>query len=345
MTSRYLVVSCEQLYSKILKPIIMNKINYLLLTFIFLLATAVSSRGQTSDLAKATFIPRNDSLVVERADGQKITMIWPSRKNIKKNVEWKQLLEDFQTDFRKVVGNIPDYSFYKIQYLQKKNLIVDEIRGRESYAVNESDGMDYIKSNVCSIKGNKIRLTIEFSEVSELLDSSLTQDISTAISEVKHIFYFSMAPERFYYDIENNSMNKNPWPKVKFFIPFGARVGLLKNEPYIELRIGAGLALGKTHYVALNYDIMTRFNELSNRTQYDNYVGLTTGTMGAGFGTEFGIKVKSGIADLEDNFMRAGINYRTRSGIQMGFQYYLRDRASETVSDNIIFGFNLGMGF
>jgi len=288
---------------------------------------------------------QGDSLVIERKNGLKIRLIWPYMKNIKKHVEWEQLLEDFQTDLAKVIEDIPEYSFYSITYFQKQNLIVDEIKGRETYTVNENDGMDYVKSNICLLHGNKIRLSIEFNDKKELLDASIKTELEAAIAVIKNKFYISMiTPERHYYSV--TSASKIPSPKVNFnfFIPLGFRLGLLKNKPYVELRPGIGLSKNKQYFVNLNYSFLTQFNEITDRTEIDNYVIFTTGTIGAGLGSEIAVKVKNGIKGNENIYAKFGLNYRTRSGIQFGAEYFYRYKNGEGGSNNI-FVFNVGIGF
>ncbi len=287
-----------------------------------------------------------DSLIVERQDGKKIILVWPYTKNVKKRVAWEQLLDDFQADFGKVVNDIPVFDFYSIKYSQKKNLVVDEVRGKETYTVNESNGLDYVKSNICYIRGGKIRLTVEFNDKQELLDPSLRNDIKDAIANVKNKFYISMvSPERHYFDVKSAKMLKNPKPKLEFFIPVGAKLGVLKNEPYIELRPGLGVKVDKKFYVALNYNLMTQYERERDRTAYDGYIGLTTGTIGAGFGSEVAFRVKSGIALYDNLIYRAGINYRTRSGLQVGVDYYVKDPNRFDEKIEYFFGFNVGIAF
>ena len=84
---------------------------------------------------------------------------------------------------------------------------------------------------------------------------------------------------------------------------------------------------------------------MSEKTEFDSFVGLTVGSIGAGFGTEVAFKVKSNISDNEGIYSRAGINYRTNSGIQIGADYYLRHSTSTDKPQGILFGFNIGFGF
>jgi len=313
---------------------------------VLLTANKVKAQYQSNQIDYTTMRSQSDNLIIEREDGKKIRLVWPYRMNIKKKVEWKQLLEDFQIDFGKVADNIPDYKFYSISYNQKQNLVVNEVKGKETYTVNESDGMDYVKSNICILRGDKIKFLIEFNDYEELLDPSLKAEIEAAISHIKNKFYISaVSPERHYYSVSSASILPNPKRKYKFFIPVGARLGLLKDKPYIELRPGLGLIIDKQNYVALMWNVMTQYNQLRDITEYDSYVGITTGSMGPGLGSEFAIKVKSGISGNENNLFRAGINYRTRSGLQIGVEYFLPEPEARRESQGISFGFNLGIGF
>jgi len=289
---------------------------------------------------------RSDSLIIERKDGQKIKLIWPYKENIKKNNNWEQLLDDFQSDFTKVVDNIPAYEYYSITYLRKQNLVVDEIRGKETYTVNENSGMDYVKSNLCILHGKNLKLSIEFSEKSELLHPSLKIEIKSAILEMKNKFYISpTTAERHYYSVNRATLMPNPKPKLKFFVATGARLGILKDKPYVELRPGLGLMQDEQYYFSLNWNFMTQYNTLMEKTEYDSYVGLTVGSIGAGFGTEVAFKVKSGINNNDSIYFRGGVNYRIRNGILIGADYYLRNTDSPFAARNLLFGFHIGFGF
>ena len=233
---------------------------FIAIVAILLTSNFVKGQFQTDQVAFSSSPIQRDSLIIERQDGQKIKLIWPYSKNVKKEVEWEQLFDDFQSDFGKVADNIPVYKFYSITYYQKKNLVVDEVRGKETYTVNEKNGMDYVNSNICKLYGEKIQLSVEFSDYKELLDPSLKAEIETALTHIKNKLFSALSSQRHFFDVNSKSMLPNPKPKFKFFIPLGAKLGLLKNQPYIELRPGIGLMQNKQYYYALNWNIMTQYN-------------------------------------------------------------------------------------
>jgi len=286
----------------------------------------------------------SDSLTIERADGQKIIMVWPYRKNIQKAVAWEELLEDFQSDFRKVYSDIPDYDYYHINYSQKKNLVINQIIGRQTFTVDEQESINYVKSNLCFLRGEKLRISIEFTDYGELLDPSLKQDINNAVAQVKNRFYISMvSPERHLFDVKNNKIFK-PKRKYKFFVPLGVQLGMFRNKPYIEMRPGIGVIVDNKAYFALQYNLMTQFNDQSPKTEYDHYIGLTSGSIPHGFGSDVGIAVKNGITSHQNIALRAGLNFRTKGGLLMSAHYYL-DASEERNNDGIDFGFSIGYGF
>jgi len=286
-----------------------------------------------------------DSLTIEKLNGQKIKLVWRYRKNIHKDVPWKQLLQKFQEDFKKVIADIPDYEFYKINYSQNKQMVIDEIRGREIYTVNPEEDLKYIRSNYCKIVGEELQLLIEFNEKEELVEPLLMTNIEEAVSKIKHKFYFSTVSEdRHYYSLEQSKMMPKPKKKLKFFIPVGARAGFVKNKPYVELRPGVGLQIGHDNYISLNTNFVLAYDEITQSTQSDLYVGFVLSSLGAGFGSEFAVKVSEGIDDFDDFVFRSGLNYKTKNGITMGVDYYLaptRFRSDAT----FIWGFSLGFGF
>jgi len=319
---------------------------FMVIVAIMLTSNLVEGQTQRDQISFTSYPLAKDSLIIERQNGQKIKLTWPFAKNVKKIADWEQLLADFQTDFKKVMDNIPDYKFYSITYVQKKNLVIDEVRGKEIYTVNEKDEMDYVRSNIAKLRGDKIHLSIEFSDYKELLDPAIKEEVADAVTKIKHVFYISnISAERHYYSVNSASILPKPKPKLKFFVPLGARLGILKNKPYIELRPGVGLIRDKRFYIGLNLNFMTQFDEVSNKTQFDNYLGLTTGSIGAGFGSEVAFKVNSNIPDHEDIFLKAGLHYRTRSGIQIGAEYYLRKLENRNQNQEFLFGFNIGFGF
>lgn len=286
----------------------------------------------------------SDSLTIERADGQKIIMVWPYRKNIQKAVAWEVLLEDFQSDFRKIYSDIPDYDYYHINYSQKKNLVINQIIGRQTFTVDEQEGINYVKSNLCFLKGEKLRISIEFTDYDELLDPSLKQDIINAVAQVKNRFYISMvSSERHLFDVKNNKIFK-PKRNYKLFVPLGVQLGVFRNKPYLEMRPGIGVIVDNRAYFALQYNLMTQFNDQSRKTEYDHYIGLTSGSIPHGFGSDVGIAVKNGITGHQNIALRAGFNFRTKGGLLMSAHYYL-DASEERNNDGIDFGFSIGYGF
>jgi len=62
-------------------------------------------------------------------------------------------------------------------------------------------------------------------------------------------------------------------------------------------------------------------------------------------GFEIAFKVKSNI-QLNDNiYAKGGINYRTKSGFQIGAEYYMTKPQKTRNDVGYLFGFNLGIGF
>lgn len=323
-------------------------INRIILAFFIVTITSQSLKLEAqsaSTLLTDIKAITSDSLTIERADGQKIIVVWPYRKNIQKEVAWEKLLDDFQSDFKKVAKDVPDYDYYHINYIQKKELVVNQVVGRQTFTVNELDEINYVKSNLCLLKGDKLDISIEFTDHEELLDASLKQDLSNAIAQVKNKFYISkVSPERHLFDAKNNSMLPNPKRNYKFFIPLGVQLGVLRNTPYIEMRPGVGVIVDGRAFIALQYNFMSQFNDQRRKTEFDHYIGLSSGSLPHGFGSEVGLLVKSGISEYQDFALRAGINFRTKAGVLMGAQYYI-DASEERNDGAIDFGFSIGYGF
>lgn len=287
-----------------------------------------------------------DSLIIERENGQKIRLLWPYYKNIKKMNDWEPLLEDFQSDFRKIETELPVYDFCNINYDQKKNLVVNQVRGRETYSVNEDDGMDYVKSNLARLKGGKVTLLIEFNDYEELLSTTLKTELTAALSKVKHRFYFStLSPERHYYSASEDKLLPRPIKERRFFVPFGARLGMVKDKPYIELRPGLGFMFDKRSFVSLNLNLLTTYNKEQGKTDYDGYLSLVAGSVGPGMAAEAGFRLIKDSSVFDNLYYRAGLSYTTASNIVLGLEYFMKP--SEISDDDIdyLFGFKVGFGF
>lgn len=312
---------------------------------VILLVTNTITIAQTGfNLLENNRISNNDSLIIERENGQKIKLIWDYKRNIHKHVPWKQLLTDFQRDFSKVSNNIPEYEYYNINY-NTKSLVVDELVGKETFNVREENDIRYVKTNSCHLVGNDIKMIIEFNEFNELLAQPLLQDIETAVAQVRNKFYISyVTSDRHYFDVMTNSLVK-PKHKVKLFIPIGVQLGILRNQPYVEFRPGLGVMVNDLLYFAGNLDIISSYNTETNTTEFDSYIGLSTGAVGPGVSSDFAIKVSSGIDNFEDIGLRAGLNYKTRNEITFGIQYYISGRREVEVENSIDFGFSIGIGF
>lgn len=286
-----------------------------------------------------------DSLIIEGNDGQKIRLMWPAHKNIKKMNDWEQLLQDFQLDFGKVVEELPDYDFCYINYNQKKNLVVNEVRGRETYSVNEMNGMDNVKSNLARLVGERVTLLMEFTEYEQLLRPTIKTEITAALMKVKNRFYTSaISPERHYYNSAEDKLVPPPKGKTRFSPTLGARVGMVKDKPYVELRPGLGLIYDNRSFISLNLNFLTTYNQENRSTDYDGYLGLVVGSIGHGLGSEVGFRVIKDSSVFEGMYCRAGVNYKTKSSIVYGFEYYLKPRERDEGLD-YLFGFKLGYGF
>ncbi len=288
----------------------------------------------------------HDSLIIERLSGHKIKLIWDSRKNIKKIKSWEELYEDFQSNFKKIYDDVPDFEFYKIDYDQDQRLIIDEISGRETYTVNEKDEITYTKANLCKLNGKEVTIYIEFNDKNELIDTTIRSEIRSAISKVKHRFYFSeISRQRHFYSVEENKMVKPPKPSISIIFPVGASIGMVKNQPYVELRPGIGLLIGHNNLVSLNANVMIAYDELTNESQHDVYLGINwMPEISKGLGVENSIRISNGIDDFEDLAFRARLNYKTKGGILLGFDYYLRKEREDRPS-GVLWGFHLGFGF
>jgi len=309
------------------------------------LGHSLLSQNSKNYFQESLYPTQNDSLIILRKDGQKIKMTWPYKINVKKRVAWEELIDAFQTDLSKVIDDIPDYDFYEINYYQNSKLTIDEITGKEIYTVNELRGYDHIRSNKCRLNGRNVQLSIEFSDKSELVDSTLKQELVSAIAQIKNMFYISaITPERHYYSAESNSQLPLPKPKFRFFLPSGARAGFVVNRPYIDLRIGPGLQVGDHGFFSLMYNAMTTYNSTSARTEYDHFIGLSSGAFGSGLRSEVAFKVNDGReGDLTDFRIRTGLSYSTRNGIVLGAEYYIGDTQRD--SNGYIFGAHIGIGF
>ena len=289
----------------------------------------------------------NDSLIIQRKNGQKIKVIWDFRRNINKSVHWEELYDSFAKDLKKVSDNIPDFDFYKIDYTQNQKLIIDEVSGRETYVVREGDDIKYTKSNTCVLTGKDSRIIIEFNDFEELMDESLKADIKQAAESVKNTFYISyITRNRHYYSMEEAKMMKAPGSKLSLVFPLGARIGMTLNKPYIEARPGIGLKIRDREILSLNADFVFRHSPITNTTQTETYLGLNSMSIGPGFGGEVAVRIRRGIEDFDDLKYRFSFNYKTSSNINLGFHYFLRGNDSLVEDDSSLpVAFHIGYGF
>ena len=103
-----------------------NRVKAIIVTFsvMFLAANMwAQNQNEINQLFYQDFLPevRSDSLIVERSNGLKVKLVWPYRKNFKKQIKWEVLLTEFQDNFKKVLADIPEYEFYSIDTQRIKN--------------------------------------------------------------------------------------------------------------------------------------------------------------------------------------------------------------------------------
>ena len=324
-----------------------NRVKAIIVTFSVMFLTAnmwAQNRNEVNQLFYQDFLPevRSDSLIVERSNGLKVKLVWPYRKNLKKQIKWEVLLTEFQDNFKKVLADIPEYEFYSIDYSKNKELVVSEVSGINIYTVKNNDQLKYVKSNICKISGDDFIMYIEFSQKEELLDPSLLADVAEAASQVNHIFYVSsVSKDRYFYSIEKAKMLPPPKNKTVFFSALGARAGFRQNSPYVELRPGLGVHSQRENYFSLNTDFLISYDELTERSQSDVYLSLNYASLGPGLGASVGYRVSNGIDGSDGLDWRVGLKYKTNA-ISMGVDYYPSGGNPER---NIIWGFNIGFGF
>ena len=316
-------------------------INRTIKTIMILLMTYSISSGQNfeNDLL---YSPRysKDSLIIIRDYGHKISMTWPANKNVKKKVNWQELLSSFQRDLELVIEDFPAFEFYRIAYYKDKNLVIDEVVGREIYIVSDENALNNIKSNIAILRDDKVTLTIEFNNSSELLDASIHQELSEAISKVKHIFYFShVSPERHHYNLQEGRMFR-PKARLKLFMPAGIRAGFGLNKPFIGYNLGLGLAVRQQTYISLQWHQMTSYNSELNRTQFDNFLIFKGGAIGTGAITELAFRILESDSAFQDIDLKYTLGYRTRNGVELAAFYTLGN-----ISVNTVFGAQIGVGF
>ena len=124
------------------------------------------------------------------------------------------------------------------------------------------------------------------------------------------------------------------------------RTGFVLDQPHIDVRAGLGLKIGQKDFVSLMWNLMTSFNSINESTDYDHFLALTLGSLGPGIRIEYGVKVIDGdFSDFTDLDLRAGLSYKTRSGLLFGVDYYLGIIEDDDSFNNIVFGAHIGIGF
>lgn len=285
-----------------------------------------------------------DQLTVERENGQQIKVMWTSNLNVKKHIDWRALLTDFQTDFGKVDQDIPAYDYSTVNYVQGQSLVVDEVVGQETYTVNDQGGFDYVKSNTCRLQGDNLIIKITFDDYSELLESSLFDDVGNAIDKVKHRFYIStVTAEKFVYEADTKSLTR-PRNKLALYVPGGVNGGVFRNKHFVELRIGAGITINDRTYVTLGMDYMISYLTERRESQSDTYLTLRTGEIQGGLSADIGFQIEEGITLNEDILFRVGLSYMTKSGITLGSHYYIARQLGD-FSHTLDFDFYVGYTF
>ncbi len=316
------------------------------LTLLFCIAFNNQSSAQTWSAGKAGFVNQKnlkDSLIVHRDNGQLVKITWPFNKKIKNNTEWEVLLTGFQSNFQKIYSDVPDYDFYRIKYLNNRQLIIDEVSGTEIYNVEQQEDIEYIKSSSCLISGKSVSISIGFNDKKELLDPALVEELKSAISMMKYKFGSNLGQEKFNYDAKVSEMLPVPKPQISFGTEFGASLGFVKKQSYVELRAGLGLLIDKKVLVALTSDFLLNYDQQRSITETDIYVGVLMTDYK--FGAEYGFKVRGGINDFDDMVLRAGLNYKFLPGTMIGLRYYIRDSRNENVWQNLVWDFRVGYAF
>lgn len=278
-----------------------------------------------------------DELIIKRANSQEIKLRIPYNKSFKKDGGWKTLLQKFQEDFAEVKKTIPDYKFFEVKYIQGQSLKVNEIEGIEFYSLNKGEGESIQRNNNCTLISKTTTIIIQTSELDDLLDDKIIDEIDNAISGVEYKILNRFLTNKFKFNTRTNSYAKSFKDRGAFVITPGVTLGFFRAEPVLEMRLGAGISLGK-RLMTLNYAQMHSYDKILDKPNVAHLLGASLYLLPIG-----GIEAMWKIADANDIML----DYNARLSFKVKYKSMIMsiDSYFKPSSNKNHFGVSLGFGF
>ena len=302
----------------------MKKLSMIIVTIFFCYNNAVGQEVQKSEdafksgnttlslLRKSDELPKYIEVYV-RTDNF-VSIHVPDGLDYGSRYDLIQSLEEFRQNLRRYESKLPEYDFYSIEYVDGIKLEITEVVGKEIYRLNNSDSTYIQSSNTCTLRSGGNEIVILFSEIEELLDDRLIEDINSATTSLLE---------------KEKEIRRGVIAKLGTY-RYDAKTGISNASTAQKLRIGLGIDFqfnGTYVNDRFFYDFWT--NLYINVSKWPNlYLGVAINPL-----YTFSVPLDE---QITDGFFGPSIGYKDKGGSfnQFGFLWKAADRNSEI--DNIV---------
>jgi hypothetical protein len=283
----------------------------------------------------------------------KIQILTPDYDLLKQNKNLTNVFVDFQSDFRKLVSDIPAYENYKILYRHKTLLEVEDKPVVNRFLVNNNVISPEQLVNECLIHAEKLKINIDFNLIEDLLDPNLPEAIQKVLDQMPN-------KHRFLKKLEFASETYNEPPVLKdekvtgnldmISLRLGVGGNMIRNQFLTDISGEVGLMLTKKgilkNQIYLSNNLLFSFdpeqqihlNNFTNIGYRRNFSGSVDKNNWLGF--ELGMMTRRSGNFFPSNTFRIGANWEVGKNITVAPYLYFND-AFKQVNPGFRIGFGL----
>jgi len=339
----------------------MNKLSLILIAIFF---CSTYSNGQVKEpKSESAFKSNNTTLsILKRPDelpkyievftrtDNFVTIYFSEGLDYNSSYDISQMLLKFQENLQRYESKLPDYDFYAIHYIDGIKLEIAEVVGKEIYRLNSADSTYIQNSNTCTLMSGGNEIVILFSEIEELMDDCLIDDVSSATTsllgkekEIRRGVIPKLGTYR--YDAKTGTSNANS-PK-KLTLGLGSDVqfnGTYFNERYFNdfwFNIYVNVSKWPNLYFGVATNQLYSFSVPLDEQLTTGFIGPSVGYKHKGGSFDqigFLWKVDGGNSQL-DNISTKFYGARRVGNVNFGFSLYNAFRSNQQFALSVGFTF------
>lgn len=304
-------------------------------TLIFLLANIITV---ISLQAQAEFYP-NRVLNIEKEGETYMQLEMPSAGFNRDGYDWKALLLDFQENLQSVVGEVPNYTIYSIDYQKGVSMRIEEVNDIVKYKVEANQSTTAARQSTATLRDNDFSIVLYFNELEDLFSDEYQYMIIDAIAKWNSTIKFWRTDFTYSYSEGKMVKGYEPYPlKSRLAFVIGPSIGIYKDQPIYEIVTGVGLTFGRERQ-NMAYLFTSQLYQYIEETESSDRLNSLAGI--AYSNSTFGVHLAAPLGGrfAEDYYIRYGASFYPIKGLTLNTHFFLPKE------NGTLFGFSVGYGF